>query len=101
MYDEIICDYEIPVGTGHTFQTKSLIRHLNIYSIEDTGRLLQHTETKDGSWDVLHLDAPRHLINFTGEIIFYMGIDMPDGTEEDAEYSAYFVQGNLKHIERL
>lgn len=106
MFDELACMYPLPIREGYerTFQTKSLDCQMDQYLIKQDGtlwhevydtRLEENPEAFFGFY--LHRDNKRwEAVDFTGEVRFYDGGDGPW-----YEFSAYFVGGQLKHLETI
>lgn len=106
MFDDLKCLYPLPVEGANdiAYQTKSLICFMEDYEIREDGTLwIQEYDTEDQS----DPDAPGLLkfsgmltrinkrwvpVPLTGEVVFYGG---------KLEFSAYFVDGNLKELHQL
>lgn len=124
MFDNITCKHPLPVAGANamTFQTKDTpAQWLDHYEIREDGTLWHEDyDTEDQSdaakWEQAHpgQQAPRELdafcgcmtkvnqrwtqlTDFTGEICFYEILE-PNGW---IEFSAYFVNGHIKHIQLI
>ncbi len=98
MFDTIRCEYPLPdcKFQERSFQTKSLERLLDEYTITKRGRLILHmhrhyqTKTKDVDFE------------FHGDLRFYTS----DGSRENGdfewvEYKVRFTEGQLQWIKRV
>ncbi|HYE20961.1 MAG TPA: hypothetical protein VEA69_21120 [Tepidisphaeraceae bacterium] len=112
MFDYIRCRHPLPIpeAVGVECQTKDTpVQYLDNYEIREDGTLWHEAHDIEDRSDpnatglgrlmgmatpVNHRWEPEP---FTGEIVFYG--TTPGGVE--FEYSAYFVRGQLKHLEPL
>lgn len=102
MFDEIRCRMSLPVDIGvdhkdHWFQTKSMECGLRKYEIRANASLWFFSNDLD-KW--IACDG------FIGEIVFYgfaseISLEKPLASTGWLELSAYFVRGELKHLELL
>lgn len=102
VFDYVNCDYPLPAGAPTEFyQTKDTpAQWLEMYVIREDGslwfekverrwvntgegRLKGHMERVSATWERQE---------WTGEVVFY---------RDDWEFSAYFVNGQLKHLEPI
>lgn len=107
MYDNLKCKRPLPLknASEYVFQTKDLDCMMDQYEIREDGtlwheayevRVEETDEAPLGMW--LHRDNKRwEHISLTGEIRFY---DYSDGGDW-VEFSAYYVNGELKHLEPI
>lgn len=98
MFDTIRCEYPLPdkEHQQESFQTKSLERLLDQYTITKRGRLILHmhrhyqAKTKDVD------------IEYHGDLRFYTSVgERNDGTFEWVEYQARFTEGTIQWIVRV
>jgi hypothetical protein len=97
MFDELLCEYELPDKEvqDEVFQTKSLDRLMDNYTITREGKIILHRAWGDKDAPVSHLEIPYH-----GEIRFYTSLG--DGRRyKRFEYRARFTSGRLESITRL
>ena len=107
MFDYVRCHYPLPVegAAALEYQTKDTpAQWMDQYEIRDDGTLWhEEYDTEDRSdqnaegFERIFGIATRvnkrwEPVTMTGEIVFYAG---------DFEFSAYFVGGELKHLETL
>ena len=112
MFDYLRCDYPLPVAGANAleYQTKSTdAQFLDKYEIREDGtlwhfayepRMQEDAEAPMGFW--MHRDNERWEHDaMTGEIVFtaYPGDVFKE--ENRVTFSAYFVRGELKHLEHL
>lgn len=125
LFDEIRCKVALPVELdrdhrGHWFQTKSLQCAMDNFEIREDGALwAERYDTEDHSDpNATGLDRLRGMhakvnqrwepiVDFTGEVVFYSQASAV-GKEDDGrknsgwiEFSAYFIKGQMKHLELL
>lgn len=126
MYDELKCEYPLPDAEvqDHWFQTKSLDRLLDRYSITGDGRLILHKlrcelvpeEEREyygtPEWDEMRFvrlfgmlrSEPMGDVDvvYHGDIIFYTSTgSRKEGDFQWYEYTARFTEGCLQWIKRL
>ena len=126
MFDNIQCEYPLPdtgypVSPGHTFQTKSLGRALDEYTITADGRLILNkvrwesvpdeerpyygTPEWENVWAKLAgslrtVPVGDEEVLYHGDVYFYDVFSSRDGSEEAwIEYKARFTEGGLSRIE--
>ena len=107
MFDYLRCSYPLPVEGAQAleYQTKDTpAQYLDQYEIRADGTLWhQDYDTEDRSDQkaegfarlfgcATRVNERWEPVAMTGEVVFYAG---------DFEFSAYFVGGNLKHLETL
>src|SRR3954466_10375612 len=94
VFDNLRCDYELPDREvqNELFQTKSIRRLMDSYTITQEGKLILHRAWGDKDAPVSDLEIPYH-----GEIRFYTSLN--DGGEyRSYEYRARFTHGRLDAI---
>jgi hypothetical protein len=115
MFDYLRCKYPLPVAGANAleFQTKDTdSQYLDWYEISEDGWLLHEDYDIEDKSDK---SAPEGSLsrlqgcmsqvnkrwekceNFTGEVAFYTSV----GKNGWVEFSAYFVKGQLKHLETI
>ena len=113
MFDDLTCKYPLPVGGANDvdFQTKDTpAQHLDKYEIREDGTLWHEAYDIEDKSDpnaeslvdrVMGCCSP---VNkrwepepMTGEVRFYES----SGKWDWLEFSAYFVKGQLKHLETI
>ena len=108
MFDDLKCKYPLPpdgvIDTQTIYQTKSLACFLDLYEIREDGTLWHEDyDTEDHSdpdatplrriAGMLTRVNERWIpVDLTGEVVFY---------GRGKEFSAYFVEGNLKELHQL
>jgi len=111
MFDYLNCKASLPAGVPDLrWQTKSLRCAMDTYEIREDGTLWgEDYETEDRSDPnaeglsrligcITRVNIrPRQLTDYTGEVCFYE----QDGNKGWWEFSAYFVKGQLKHLELI
>lgn len=97
MFDELRCEYELPDKEvqDELFQTKSLDRLMDEYTITREGKLILHRAWGDKDAPVSHLQIPYH-----GEIRFYTSLN-DGGQYKRYEYKARFTSDALESITPL
>lgn len=125
MYDYITCKYKLPIEIDshhqdHWFQTKSLGCDLDYYEIREDGSLWQEDYDIEDRSDPSKIGlaafaGSQTRINkrmiprskFTGEVVFYTQassigqVDRGQPFSGWLEFSAYFVAGEMKHLELI
>lgn len=98
MFDTIRCEYPLPDEKvqNESFQTKSLDRLLDEYTITKRGRLIlhkhQHYQSKKQDFEIA----------YHGDLTFYTSMgDRQDNTHEWFEYKARFTEGTVQWIKRI
>lgn len=96
VFDTLHCEYELPDKEvqDEVFQTKSLRRLMDTYTITREGRLLLHRAWGDRDAPVTDLEIPYH-----GELRFYTVLRRGD-EYTTYEYHARFTRGRLDTITR-
>ena len=115
MFDELKCEYLLPdpIVQNETFQTKSLDRALDNYTITRDGRLILHPARYELESEEEQLPGPDVSempqaipegdaeILYHGDIYFYTSLGTPgDDDYEWFEYKARFTEGRLQWIQR-
>ena len=107
MFDDLKCLYPLPVEVDKNtiFQTKSLVCWLDQYEIREDGTLWhEEYDTEDRSnpeaeglakfiGRLARVNKRWVKETLTGEVVFY--------NSKVGEFSAYFVDGNLKELHQL
>jgi hypothetical protein len=103
MFDELRCEADLPSGhpaTARDFQTKSLLKCLDNYTITKEGRLILHSchyesvgETENGFPQMNRIDTGDVDTEYHGDIRFYTTIG-----ETSVDYVARFTHGTLEWI---
>jgi hypothetical protein len=96
VFDTLRCEYELPDPEvqGEVFQTKSLRRLMDTYTLTRDGKLILHYAWGDRDAPPSDLEIPYH-----GELRFYTNLKR-DGRYETYEYRARFTHGRLDAIAR-
>jgi hypothetical protein len=96
VFDTLRCEYELPDKEvqGEVFQTKSIRRLMDTYTITREGKLLLHRAWGDGDAPLTDLEIPYH-----GEIRFYTVLKHGD-EYKTYEYRARFTRGRLESLSR-
>lgn len=128
MFDDITCRYPLPVEGANalSYQTKDTpAQMLDLYEIREDGTLWHeaydiedrsergawlkaHPGEPEPEWSLLQLGGCCAKVNrrwefepMTGEVRFYDMLEKPHSKSGWIEFSAYFVNGALKHLELL
>lgn len=126
LYDELECEYPLPDGEvqDEIFQTKSLNRALERYTLTADGRLIWHRVRYEPvpeaerpyygtpEWDASPLrrwfgawravPVREVAVAYHGDIVFYTGVGSPrDEGYAWYEYRARFTEGRLQGIRRV
>lgn len=116
MFDELKCEYLLPdpIVQNKTFQTKSLDRALDNYTITRDGRLILHPARYELESEEEQPPGPNVSempqaipegdaeILYHGDIDFYTSLGTPgDDDYEWFEYKARFAEGRLQWIQRV
>lgn len=111
MYDVICCKYPLPAGPADGWQTKDTpAQYLDLYEIRADGTLWHEEYDIEDQSDpdaegitalagcMTRVDKRWAQCNMTGEIKFYQFADKSEGW---IEYSAYFVDGDLRELQTI
>lgn len=124
LYDLLRCEYDLPGPRppSGVFQTKSLERGLQEYTLTADGRLLWHytyfepvPEEERPNWGTPEWDKPLGKLAgaqrpvhrgdvelpYHGDIYFYETLEQPDGQRQWLEYQARFTHGRVEWVRRL
>jgi hypothetical protein len=96
VFDTLRCEYELPDKEvqSEVFQTKSIRRLMDTYTITREGKLLLHRAWGDRDAPVTDLEIP-----YDGEIRFYTVLKRGD-EYKTYEYRARFTRGRLESLSR-
>lgn len=98
MFDTLKCEYPLPEKEVQkdSFQTKSLDRLLDNYTITKDGKLILHRRRH------YEAAAQKIVVDFHGNLRFYTSKGAREENNfEWFEYVARFTEGNLQWIKRL
>lgn len=116
MFDYVRCKYPLPLpdAANLEFQTKDTPCRMDWYEIREDGSLWhEEYDTEDRSdpnaegferffGSMTRVNQRWVPCEMTGEVRFYTSIgSTPTTTGDWLEFSAYFVRGQIKHVEQL